>query len=430
MTKGKYRSLIVLCLIIFSAMRCKGISVNKNASHQKIFTDLGEWTSSNILNTESIAGPESSLSSIPGQKKIAIPGQGDSFDALGIIWQASPDYVVAVNNLQWNGVIRQAWFQQHYQLQHTFFDPYDSIAPVAIYALKPSPFDTGENISVTHTITGDAPRISAYRISTNWLRPGRSLYLTLTWESASVVFTDLVNLTLTLYSEKENTTIYTLEDRFHPIFETFFDSTYSKTYHTFVLPSEIAAGEYSLRMALSQENGAPYPVKSSTGEQLDFLTLLQLERPALIGFQEIIPPYPTLYDFLENDRTMMTLTGFDMVTQTTPGIPLHVDLVWHALETPAGDYTVFVHLRDAQNNVLAQADNKPVNWTFPTDQWQAGQYILDEHIVLLPEDVPRGNYSLYIGLYDAQSGQRLPVFHASSDRLEGNEIRLSPVVIR
>jgi hypothetical protein len=45
----------------------------------------------------------------------------------------------------------------------------------------------------------------------------------------------------------------------------------------------------------------------------------------------------------------------------------------------------------------------------PTSQWQPGHYVLWQHPFPLPADLPAGRYWLALGLYDPQSGARLPV---------------------
>ena len=46
----------------------------------------------------------------------------------------------------------------------------------------------------------------------------------------------------------------------------------------------------------------------------------------------------------------------------------------------------------------------------PTGAWQAGEEVLDRHGLLLPTTATGpGELGLRIGLYDSQSGQRLPL---------------------
>jgi len=91
-----------------------------------------------------------------------------------------------------------------------------------------------------------------------------------------------------------------------------------------------------------------------------------------------------------------------------PESSVDITLVWRAeRETPAS-YRVFVHLIDEAGQIVAQSDSEPANWRRPTTGWLPGEIILDEHSLALPEDLPDGPLSLRVGLYDPDTGRRLP----------------------
>ena len=91
------------------------------------------------------------------------------------------------------------------------------------------------------------------------------------------------------------------------------------------------------------------------------------------------------------------------------GVALPVELRWQAETSPAEDYHVFVHLVNSEGQVVAQSDGQPAMWTRPTSGWQAGEFITDRHGLWLPPDLPAGGYQLRLGLYEPDSGQRLPL---------------------
>jgi hypothetical protein len=45
----------------------------------------------------------------------------------------------------------------------------------------------------------------------------------------------------------------------------------------------------------------------------------------------------------------------------------------------------------------------------PTWSWWKEEIIRDEHVLTLDESLPDGEYTLYVGMYDAASGIRAPV---------------------
>jgi len=100
-------------------------------------------------------------------------------------------------------------------------------------------------------------------------------------------------------------------------------------------------------------------------------------------------------------------------TDVSPGQMLTVTLTWESLEQTTENYTVFVHLLDgtpqaAESPLAAQHDGPPCHAAEPTRRWRPGEYILDEHTLLVPTDLPGGEYLLGVGLYDSNTLERLP----------------------
>ena len=82
-------------------------------------------------------------------------------------------------------------------------------------------------------------------------------------------------------------------------------------------------------------------------------------------------------------------------------------LVWQAQAETAVSYRVFVHLVDENGAILAQSDGEPANWSRPTTGWMAGEYIVDDHLLAIPAELPAGDLRLRVGLYDPLTGVRL-----------------------
>jgi hypothetical protein len=121
----------------------------------------------------------------------------------------------------------------------------------------------------------------------------------------------------------------------------------------------------------------------------------------------------------------ITFLGYEfMPAAADPGETLTIDLYWRADGTPSLNYTVFIHLVDTNGNQLAGADGPPMNGNFPTVWWRQGDAVRDRHMIRIPADLEPKEYTLLIGLYDPQTGQRL----LRSDR-QGDTISL-PVSIK
>ena len=133
-------------------------------------------------------------------------------------------------------------------------------------------------------------------------------------------------------------------------------------------------------------------------------------------------PYPV------NFADGATLTGYRVIsTEVAAGDTVHLTLFWSARAPVQGTYTVFVHLLAPDGFNLAGGDSPPVNGRRPTDGWQAGETIIDPHLVDVPADTPPSDYTLEIGLYVPATGQRLHI--ADSAGLATDAVHL-PATIR
>jgi hypothetical protein len=93
----------------------------------------------------------------------------------------------------------------------------------------------------------------------------------------------------------------------------------------------------------------------------------------------------------------------------SPGETLTVTLDWQALTVPQDDYVVFVHLLLPPDAVWAQRDAMPQTGAAPTSTWAAGQRVTDMVELVVPAEAPAGLYTVEIGLYDPDTGERLSV---------------------
>jgi hypothetical protein len=123
------------------------------------------------------------------------------------------------------------------------------------------------------------------------------------------------------------------------------------------------------------------------------------------------------------DPAWVRLNGYGLPRQVQPGGSLLVALEWESLAPVTQNYQVFVHLLDSSGTKLAQRDGQPVLWLRPTSTWLPGERIVDRYGLLLPDDLPAGDYTVAVGLYDPATGDRQP----SSAGPEDFAIELGPV---
>ena len=92
-----------------------------------------------------------------------------------------------------------------------------------------------------------------------------------------------------------------------------------------------------------------------------------------------------------------------------PGETLRLVLYWRALQQMPENYTVFVHVTQADGAVLVQRDTQPREGTHPTSSWVAGELVEDRYELSIPSDAPPDIYWLKVGMYSQATMQRLPV---------------------
>jgi hypothetical protein len=99
----------------------------------------------------------------------------------------------------------------------------------------------------------------------------------------------------------------------------------------------------------------------------------------------------------------ITLIGYALDRDTyRPGDVLMLTLFWQTDAALSARYKVFVHLyTDPDAPPPAQHDSEPGGGLAPTTDWRSGETIIDRHGVPIPADLPPGEYTLAVGLYDA-----------------------------
>ena len=107
----------------------------------------------------------------------------------------------------------------------------------------------------------------------------------------------------------------------------------------------------------------------------------------------------------------ITLNGYTLgETTLQPGDIVEVTLFWQTAVSLEDRYKVFLHLLDANGNLVSQRDSEPGGGLALTTTWQPGEVVLDNHGLLIPSGLPPGEYQLTLGLYDlADPDSRLPI---------------------
>jgi hypothetical protein len=103
------------------------------------------------------------------------------------------------------------------------------------------------------------------------------------------------------------------------------------------------------------------------------------------------------------------LLGYNVESGFRPGDNIHLTLFWQCMEEIDQDYTVFTHLIDGKQSIWGQKDNPPVDGLYLTSKWEAGEIVRDQYDILISPKAPPGEYQIEVGMYLAETGERLEV---------------------
>jgi hypothetical protein len=83
---------------------------------------------------------------------------------------------------------------------------------------------------------------------------------------------------------------------------------------------------------------------------------------------------------------------------------------------------------DEEGFLRAQIDSYPVSGFRPTSSWLEGEVIRDNYGLMLPSDLPSGDYNLISGMYLLRTMERLPIFDKEY-KMKGDYVHLGVVSI-
>ncbi len=161
---------------------------------------------------------------------------------------------------------------------------------------------------------------------------------------------------------------------------------------------------------------------------LSALALLSLLTPWLV-----IRPAFALPRLLSPEEAAATVQPADLIygdtarllgvsleqTSVAPGEWLEVRACWEATAPMARDYTVFIHLLGQDNARVGERYTYPGLGRFPTSLWPVGQAFCDTYRVHVEPWAPLPELAdLLIGLYDAESGERLVARNSAGEVIE------------
>ncbi len=172
----------------------------------------------------------------------------------------------------------------------------------------------------------------------------------------------------------------------------------------------VEPGHYDSYVTPGDFESDPYDHPLPSISQL--LASAEVFRPGPVALQRIAEHYAD--ERIKGVADKVALLGYDLEDRwAKPGGVVVLTLYWQALEVVNLPYKVFVHMGSVDGSkTWAQADDWPACGTQPTQRWPVGQVVTDRHVIELPLDIPTGEHSLLVGLYEPQTAQRMDLLDA------------------
>lgn len=116
-------------------------------------------------------------------------------------------------------------------------------------------------------------------------------------------------------------------------------------------------------------------------------------------------------------------------TTIRTGQPFTVVLHWVSDGQITDDYVTFVHLLDSNGQLVAQQDNVPLFGVRPTATWNEDEPLEDVYIMLIPDNLTPGSYTLSVGMYQSQTIERLPVYDEAGNPQPDSRIIVTEIQV-
>jgi hypothetical protein len=138
---------------------------------------------------------------------------------------------------------------------------------------------------------------------------------------------------------------------------------------------------------------------------------------------------PTYGRFAPAGELGVELRGWSINGQVQPGRTVDIELMWHALGRHNRDWTVFVHLVDGRDEIVAENNRQPRGGAFPMTQWVAGDWVADTLPLDIPASLASGTYTLRVGLFDEYGTQERTGVWDAQDTLIGDYLVLENIQV-
>lgn len=374
-----------------------------------------------------------------GESPASLDGVRFSLQAAedGLIWQTAE---TAVD-------LQQAWHSAKIN-QRTYIVPLPTGMPPGEYTLliqpllrSEVPIPLAEPLPLTSITLGADLQAEA-----DWPRPPATAAFANGVKLQNVALAETAvrpghNLPLTLFWQMENET--TLTDLQYQLTVTAPDGTMLREQSSH--PGASWLTEWQPNQLLREPTGLYFPPETEPGTYQLAIRLFENDklvagRPSWWPFAQEsvqigkiqVTPWP-LETVLPAESTPVSanfgpniqLHSYDLNSE--PGA-VNVTLYWQTIAQPTTGWFVFVHLVDEAGEIVTQRDLVPADGLRPTTGWRATEIITDPHLLTVPPNLPPGQYTIHVGLFEPDSLVR-PFVTQNNQPLPDNQIILTEITL-
>lgn len=265
-------------------------------------------------------------------------------------------------------------------------------------------------------------RLQALTLADTAVRPGHSLPITLFWQMTQPETLTNLGYSLQMVGQ-DGTVLRSQEGRPGASWLTAWQpSQLLREPSGLYFPPETEPGIYDLQLQLRQDGMLVAGRPSGWPFNSERVTIGQVEVQPWPQ-ETTLPTATTLVEAQFGESVV--LHSYDLLIEPDA---LQLTLTWQATAVPPTNWFVFVHLVDDAGNIVAQRDVVPAEGLRPTLGWRANEVITDLHELTLPPDLPSGQYSLRVGLFEPDSFVR-PTVTQNNQSQPDNQIILPELTL-
>lgn len=176
------------------------------------------------------------------------------------------------------------------------------------------------------------------------------------------------------------------------------------TSHHLELPDDLKSGAYQVTVGLFY---ASYPLISAESE-----TLAIVENRVTVGWLKVPQIEPTIPASAHEIESMTIDNLFQLshidFAEADDG-QLLGQLHWQSIaHRPDIDATIYIHIVDSNDQIVAQSDTRPLGGQYPTFIWDAEEIVRTDHIFDFIDFENLDEYRVRVGMYVFPGPQNLP----------------------